>query len=357
MPVGTGTGVTAAESEHACPRHNARVGRLDAGLEYGTLDVAGVRRGYWLAREPGGSSGTLLMALHGSGTSGKDMATIFTGLATRGPAAGVTTVFPDGWGAVWHIARPPSGEPALDDVAFLVALVEQLRGTSVFLAGISNGGGFAEHVARHGLLRLDGLFLVVGTIREFSRQAQPVPRQRTAVTIMAGTGDRAVNYCGGPLRAPGVGGWILRRRAARHGDLPSERRVAAVETVARDWAAGNGIGGPVLERPAVSQLPVAAGDPPVTRLTWSAPGCPPVVLYRIEGGGHGWPGGPQYRPARVIGPIPRQLDATGSLLDMVLTESAPGVSGDAGASSGLEKKRSTRHYRGAYEGRRRADRG
>jgi len=55
----------------------------------------------------------------------------------------------------------------------------------------------------------------------------------------------------------------------------------------------------------------------VTRLTWSAPGCPPVVLYRIEGGGHGWPGGPQFMPARFIGPIPRHLDATGILLEMV----------------------------------------
>ena len=225
----------------------------------------------------------------------------------------MTTVFPDGWHGVWHIARPPSGEPGLDDVAFLVALAAQLRGTSVFLAGMSNGGGFAEHVARHGLLALAGLFLVVGTIREFSRQAQPVPRQRTAVTIMAGTGDRAVNYDGGPLAAPGLGGWILRRRAARHEDRPAERRTVAVETAARDWAAGNGIGG----EPVAEQLPVVAGDPPVTRLTWSAPGCPPVVLYRIEGGGHGWPGGPQFRPARFIGPIPRHLDATGILLEMV----------------------------------------
>jgi hypothetical protein len=35
-----------------------------------------------------------------------------------------------------------------------------------------------------------------------------------------------VNYYGGPLRGRGVAGWILRRRAARHGDLPSERRAA-----------------------------------------------------------------------------------------------------------------------------------
>ena len=161
-------------------------------------------------------------------------------------------------------------EPALDDAAFLRALVGRLQGTAepqpVFLAGISNGAGFAEHVGRHGLLPLAGLFLVAGL--------------------------------------------ILRRRAARNRDLPSQRRVVAVETVARDWAAANGISG----EPASVRLADEAGDPPVTRLTWSAPGAPPVVLYRVEGGGHGWPGGPQYLPARVIGPIPRHLDASGLLL-------------------------------------------
>jgi polyhydroxybutyrate depolymerase len=300
----------------------------DAGLEYATLDVGGMRRGYWLARAPV-TRGPLLVMLHGSGTSGKNVAEVFTGLATRAPAAGVTAVFPDGWRGVWHITRAPAEVPDLDDVAFLVTLVNQLSPAPVVLAGISNGAGFAEHVARYGLLPLAGLFLVAGTIREYSRNGQPVPRQRTAVTIMAGTGDRAVNYDGGPLRVSGVPGWIMRRRAARHGDLMSERRTAPVETVARDWAAGNGIGGD----PVVSQLRVAAGDPAVSLLTWAAPGCPPVALYRIEGGGHGWPGGPQYVPARIIGPIPRHLDATGILLDMVAAVSDDGV-----APSGLEKR-------------------
>jgi len=264
------------------------------------------------------------MVLHGSGTSGRDVATAFTALAARGPAVGVTTVFPDGWEGVWHIARPPEGEPALDDAAFLVALARNLQPADadgpprpVFLAGISNGGGFAEHVARHGLLPVAGLFLVVATIREFSRQAEPVPRQRTAVTIMAGTGDPRVPYDGGALSTKGLIGRVMRRRAARHGDPPAERRVAPAETDARDWAAGNGITG----EPAVEHLPEVAGDPPVTRLTWSAPGCLPVVLYRIEGGGHGWPGGPQFLPTRVIGPIPHHLDATGILLDIVTARS------------------------------------
>ena len=290
------------------------MGRGDTGgLEYATLDVAGVQRGYWLARGPEGLSGPLLLVLHGSGTNGKDVATLFTGLATRGPAAGVIAVFPDGWRGVWHIARPPRGAPTLDDAAFLAALARSARATSVVLAGISNGAGFAEHVARHGLLPVAGLFLVAGTFREFSRQAQPVPRQRAAVTILAGTADPAAPYQGGPMRMPGAAGWILRRRATRHGDLPSERRAVPVETVARDWAAANGAVG----EPASEPLAQVPGDPPVTRLTWFAPGGPPVVLYRIEGGGHGWPGGPQYLPARVIGPVPRRLDATGLLLGLV----------------------------------------
>jgi poly(3-hydroxybutyrate) depolymerase len=60
----------------------------------------------------------------------------------------------------------------------------------------------------------------------------------------------------------------------------------------------------------------------VTRLSWSAPGCPPVVVYRIESGGHGRPGGPQCLPVRMVGPIPRRLDATGILLDMVTAGAA-----------------------------------
>jgi poly(3-hydroxybutyrate) depolymerase len=51
-------------------------------LEYRSLDVAGVRRGYWLARGLN-AAGPLLMVLHGSGISGKDVATTFSGLATR----------------------------------------------------------------------------------------------------------------------------------------------------------------------------------------------------------------------------------------------------------------------------------
>ena len=82
-------------------------------LERGEIEVAGVRRSYWLARAPrrhGQAPPPLLIALHGSGMDGRGMAW-FTGLARRGPAAGITTVFPDGWKGAWHPARPPAASP------------------------------------------------------------------------------------------------------------------------------------------------------------------------------------------------------------------------------------------------------
>jgi polyhydroxybutyrate depolymerase len=258
----------------------------------------------------------------------------FTGLATRATAAGMAVVFPDGWKGMWHAARPPDDEPTLDDVLFLTTLSAHLeaigvaRAWPVFLAGISGGARFAEHVARHGLLPVTGLFLVSGTALEFSRRLAPLPLLRTTVTCVAGTGDPTFPYQGGPLPRRGLFGKLHRRRMARHGERPGEAVVAGVEQTCADWAAGNGI----MTGPAIASLPAgpagptaAPGDPgdlAVTRKTWSAPGCRPVTLYLIDGGGQGWPGGPQFLPARFIGPVSRRPDATGILLRMADGEAA-----------------------------------
>lgn len=301
--------------------------RRHTGLESGSIDVAGVRRSYWLAAAPRPvvqrPLAPLLIVLHGSGMNGRNMAR-FTGLAKRGPAAGITAVFPDGWRGVWHPARPPDDEPGLDDALFLSRLSNHLedqgaaRSWPVFLAGISNGAWFAEHVARHGLLPVTGLFLVAGSALEFSRRLAPQPVLRSSVAILMGTGDRAVPYDGGQLTRHGLLGRLRRRRAAIHGELPGEDVAASTETVAADWAARNGI----TSGPACEGLEMPAGDLSVTTKTWSAPACRGVTLYRIEGGGHGWPGGPQFLPSRIIGPIARHLDATGILLDLIERECA-----------------------------------
>jgi polyhydroxybutyrate depolymerase len=144
-----------------------------------------------------------------------------------------------------------------------------------------------------------------------------------------GSGDPTFPYRGGRLTRSGWFGLIAKRRAVRHGELPGEDAVTGAEEVAADWAAANGISKVAgvavtgsFARPAIEELPVPAGELPVTRIAWSRPGCHPATLYRIEGGGHGWPGGPQFMPSRMIGPAARHLDATGLLLDMTARETA-----------------------------------
>ena len=259
----------------------------------------------------------------------------FTGLARRGPAAGITVVFPDGWKGGWHPAHAPSAVPDLDDARFLAELASHLewagaaRSWPVFLAGVSQGARYAEHVARHGLLPVTGLFLVAGTGLAFSRRQVPVPQLRAGAVLVVGDRDPTFPYQGGRLTRGGWSGLIMKRRAVRHGELPGEDVVTGAEEVAADWAAANGIvtaaGVTVtgsFARPLIEELPMPPGEPSVTRIAWTRPGCHPATLYRIDGGGHGWPGGQQSMPARTAGPVSRHLDATGLLLDMAARETA-----------------------------------
>jgi polyhydroxybutyrate depolymerase len=258
----------------------------------------------------------LLMVLHGAGSTGLGMAAL-TGLDKRGPAAGCAVVFPNGWGRVWtdqQGADRSARRQGIDDAVFLRALVDQLDRThmvdteQVFGVGMSNGGLLAEHLARYGLLKLKGIVLVAGGATVMSRQACPVPRATGRVLLFHGTADPLVPYQGGPI---GPMGRRVQRRSARQGGSPVRGVVAPIEGVATDWAEANATD----RAPAVDQLPVQPNDLGVTRLRWLANQDERVVLYRVEGGGHTWPGGAQYLPQRIIGPVAHRLDATGILLD------------------------------------------
>jgi polyhydroxybutyrate depolymerase len=43
-----------------------------------------------------------------------------------------------------------------------------------------------------------------------------------------------------------------------------------------------------------------------------------VSLYLIDGGGHTWPGGPQYLPTSIVGNTTRAFDATETIIQFLL---------------------------------------
>ena len=283
-----------------------------ANLTEATISVDGLPRTYWSAEPPAEpTSAPLLIALHGAGGQGPGMAAL-SGLATFGPAAGFTTVFPDGVQRVWNDSRTGKAlrrREHIDDVGFLQALVARFttegraRGDRVYLAGMSNGALMSEHIARNGLLPVAGIGLVAGPGTQTSRTATPVPIRPATVVVFAGTADPLIPYAGGAIG-------LLGRMVQRRGNATERGLAVGAEAAVHDWATANGLTGP----PDVTPLR-SPSDLTVTRSTWHGESRPPVVLYRIEGGGHTWPGGSQYLPARLIGPITHTVDATAIILD------------------------------------------
>ena len=108
---------------------------------------------------------------------------------------------------------------------------------------------------------------------------------------------------------------VVSYSTARHNATPERGLAAPTEDVAADWATTNGCP----PSPTIEILPTSGDGLAVTKLTWQAPGRPSVVVYRIDGGGHTWPGGAQYLPRRIVGPVAKDLDATGIILEAFAT--------------------------------------
>jgi polyhydroxybutyrate depolymerase len=288
------------------------------GLVKEAVDVDGRQRTYWVARAER-SDAPVLVVFHGLQGTGKVVAEQ-SGLGTRAPAAGITAVFPDGLRKTWDEGPESPARRRIGDadVRFMQALVDKVASPAdgrrkVFLAGGSIGATFAEYLARHGHVKVSGLALVTGTAIKPSREAQPIPVQPATVVIFGGTGDPLVPYEGGRRGAGGFLGLFIALRAGRTKNDPS-REVIGFEQLALDWAAANGNG---TEPTKETIAPPTPDDLPVVRNLWSGEGRPSVTLYRVEDGGHVWPGTPPYPPERIFGRACAHLDAIEIILEMI----------------------------------------
>jgi polyhydroxybutyrate depolymerase len=280
----------------------------------GYVTVGAVRREYLYTPLARTVPRPLLMVLHGGFGTGAGLAGMGSMLFTAA-RAGFVSAFPDGIHRSWNDGRSGpaiDGRSKADDVGFLLALIDELtwRGvadpSAVFVCGISNGAFMTDRLAREAGDRLRGIGLVCGT--RDARSTTPARGGPLPVMGFFGTADPLIPYAGGPVgfeRLRARGGASAQRATGARGTA------MAAEVLAADWARHNGIAGP----PAVDALPPGPDGLPITRLTWWEPGRAPVVLHRIEGGGHTWPNGPQYLPVRLIGPTSTGIDATATLLD------------------------------------------
>jgi polyhydroxybutyrate depolymerase len=183
-------------------------------------------------------------------------------------------------------SRSPSTMP---DVRFISELIDTLEAhynidsTRIYANGMSNGGGMAFALS----CTLSNRIAAIGAVSAAQSLSWSWCADSTPVPMIAfhGTADPFVPYNGAPK------GWL--NPTAPFPDI---------ETWVEDWRRRNHC---------ASNAIYTMVDVHVTRREYT--GCAnnaAVVLYTIKGGGHQWPGGKPI-PEWIVGPMTREIDATG----------------------------------------------
>ena len=235
----------------------------------------------------------LLIALHGRLGTGKKMIkqTDFNGIADR---EGFIAVYPEGFKRGWADGRgiTHADKQGVDDVAFIDKLIKvfqerfSIDSTRIYIAGHSNGGFMAQRLAIERSHKFAAVAVVAASLSEWLA-SRFTPSRPMPILFIHGTADPVTPYEGG--RQPG-GASVL-----------------SVEDTVKIWAHLNGCN----KSPEVQEIHGLNNGPLVSVFTYgSCKNHSQVKLYRIEGGGHVWPGEPEALSSSGAGKLSAGIDAS-----------------------------------------------
>ena len=250
----------------------------------------------------------LVLALHGGGGKAENLNWLTNRQLTQeADRRGWLVVFPEGLYKGWNDGRDIKAardkkRAGVDDVGFLSEVIRRMieeygvDATRVYATGISNGGFMAMRLAIELPEKIAAIAPVTANLAEVHRHK--VPAMPTSVLIMNGTDDPLVPYAGGQVKVFG------------------QERGAILSTAASVawWIGHNGC----LTTAKVEALPDQDTCDDCTVEVAAYGGGKQdteVVLYKIIGGGHTWPGGKQYLFKAMVGKVCRDIDATQVIFD------------------------------------------
>jgi len=256
---------------------------------------------------PPGRRIPVVLVFHGGGGHDWSMPN-FTHFDALADDEGFIVAYPDSTNRYWNDGR---NESSADDVGFVRALIDDLEHTypvdphRVYATGISNGGFFSNRLACDLTDKIAAIASVAATMPE---DLAPVckPSRPISVLYMHGTLDPLVPIGGGKV------GFV-------HGR--SRGMCISLDAASKFWRENDQTSSMV--RAAYVQS-LSKDSTRVERKTWSGgKDGTEVVVYTIEGGGHTWPGGPQYLPVFLVGKASQNLDATRTIWEFFKTKSLP----------------------------------
>jgi len=235
----------------------------------------------------------LLIALHGRLGTGKKMIkqTGFNGIADR---EGFIVAYPEGFKRGWADGRgiTHADKQGVDDVAFIDKLIKvfqerfSIDSTRIYIAGHSNGGFMAQRLAVERSHKFAAVAVVAASLSEWLA-SRFTPGRAMPILFIHGTADPVTPYVGG--RQPGGA------------------RVLSVEDTVKIWAHFNVCN----KSPEVQEIHGLNNGPLVSVFTYgSCRNHSQVKLYRIEDGGHVWPGEPEDLSSSGVGKLSAGIDAS-----------------------------------------------
>jgi polyhydroxybutyrate depolymerase len=224
----------------------------------------------------------LVVNFHGAGSNMNEQS-VYSGFDPVSDKFGFVVATPNGIEAAIRQWRFLGTD---DDITFAREVVADLvdhacvDASRAFATGISSGAAMSTRLACSASDTFRGFGLVAA---DFYNEALCGGANAGAMAIFHGTEDKIVPYGGGEVNAGGASNGLS---------------VAPAEESAAGWAAQHNCAG----APTESQT-----SEHIVRLEWS--GCDaPVVLYRVVGGGHTWPGAAI--PVAALGPTTDEINAT-----------------------------------------------
>ena len=218
--------------------------------------------------------------------------------------------YPDAVNRHWNDSRGLTDASA-DDVAFTRALIADVSRAHpidahrIYATGISNGGFFSNRLACDLSDRIAAIASVAATMPK-TLVPDCKPKRPVSVLYMHGTEDPLVPINGGEV------GFV-------HGKKRGES--ISLADAAKFWRDVDHIPSTAHTKP----LPDHYDDGTHVRLqVWSGGNDDTEVdVYTIEGGGHTWPGGPQYLPKFIVGKASQNLNATRAIWEFFQGQELP----------------------------------
>ncbi|NBW82736.1 hydrolase [bacterium] len=234
----------------------------------------------------------LVIGFHGGKTSNVMFAksSLFHHLADE---QGFLVAYPNAIDGNWNDGRG-TANPDVDDVGFVTSLIENIKNIRnvdprrIYVTGISNGGFMVQRLACESSHLIAAFSSVAGSMGT-SLRPKCNPSQPVSMMLIHSPQDNFVPWRGGEMKR-GAGGNIL-----------------SVPDLVEFWNQKNSC-------TVMKEVPLPDnGQKDNTRVTVSRyGGCKDsseVLLYKIDGGGHTWPGG-EGQPAWLVGPTSMKINAT-----------------------------------------------